>query len=127
MKNKVLAKIDKTRGGVKRPYNAFVESLSKEQAREELSQLVTHERVYLWLANGRVRRIDGNRKKVWLDWRLNYKGAYMMHNHIYEWDTLLSPYDIREADELELIATEMVNGDTTDVYRPLGLCLFMFL
>lgn len=103
-----------------RPYNKFLNSPpSRQRARLILSKLKSTERVYVWLANGKVRRIDGNGHKVWLDFRLNYEGAHMMHNHprnCYAPD--FSGYDIWEADDLRLAATEMIWRDRVLVYRP---------
>jgi len=117
-RNSYLAQVDKSRGAVKRPFNGFVNGMTKEKARKELSKLKTHERAYIFLANGKVRRIDGNERKVWMDWRLNHEGAYMIHNHIYSWDMRLSSYDKREAEELKLEATEVICGNSGEVYIP---------
>lgn len=106
-----------------RPYNKFLKNPpTRQEARRILSKLPKTERIYVWLANGKVRRIDGSRNKVWLDFRLNYEGAYMIHNHprnMYFADHL-SYYDIREADELKMAATEVIYYDMAERYCPGG-------
>lgn len=103
-----------------RPYNKFLENPpTRKEARRILSKLLDTERAYIWLANGKVRRIDGCWNKVWLDFRLNYRCAYMIHNHPHKMGLPhLSSYDIEEANELGMAATEVVCHKTVKRYRP---------